>query len=180
MWWVANAKPWPFYPPLYRRLRGPQGRSGRVQKTSPQPGFDPRTVQSLASRYSDWATPVHKTYSPSQTVSCTWKKILCSLHHWHKIISCSYWYVNLRMFKHFVSRKTRYPLYRRLRGSQGRSGRVQKISLPPGFGPRTVQPVTSRYSDWVIPVHKTHTAHHKLSLVLGKRYFVLYITGIKL
>ena len=38
--------------------------------------------------------------------------------------------------------KTRYPLYRRLTGPQGRSGR--KISPPPGFFPRTVQPVASR------------------------------------
>jgi hypothetical protein len=30
-------------------------------------------------------------------------------------------------------RKTRYPLYRRLGGPQGRSGRVGKISPPPGF-----------------------------------------------
>jgi len=37
--------------PLYRRLGGPQGRSGRVQKISPPPGCDPRTVQSVASRY---------------------------------------------------------------------------------------------------------------------------------
>ena len=29
--------------------------------------------------------------------------------------------------------KTRYPLYRRLGGPQGRSGQVRKISLPPGF-----------------------------------------------
>jgi hypothetical protein len=28
--------------PLYRRLGGPQGRSGRVRKISPTPGFDPR------------------------------------------------------------------------------------------------------------------------------------------
>jgi hypothetical protein len=26
--------------PLYRKLGGPQGRSGRVRKISPQPGFD--------------------------------------------------------------------------------------------------------------------------------------------
>jgi hypothetical protein len=45
--------------PLYRRLGGPHGRSGRVRKISPPPGFDPRTVQSLASRYTDWATPAH-------------------------------------------------------------------------------------------------------------------------
>jgi hypothetical protein len=44
--------------------------------------------------------------------------------------------------------KTRYPLYRRLGGLQGRSGRVRKISPQPGFDPRTVQPVVSRYTDW--------------------------------
>jgi hypothetical protein len=43
--------------------------------------------------------------------------------------------------------KTRYPLYRRLGGLQGRSGQVRKISHPPGFDPRTVQPVASRYTD---------------------------------
>jgi hypothetical protein len=48
--------------------------------------------------------------------------------------------------------KTRYPLYRRLGGPQGRSGRVRKISPPPsGYDPRTVQPVGSRYTDWAIP-----------------------------
>jgi hypothetical protein len=44
--------------------------------------------------------------------------------------------------------KTRYPLYRRLGGPQGRSGQMRKISPPPGFDPRTVQPVASRYTDW--------------------------------
>ena len=43
--------------------------------------------------------------------------------------------------------KTRYPLYRRVGGPQGRSGRARKISPPPGFDPRTVQPVASRYTD---------------------------------
>ena len=43
--------------------------------------------------------------------------------------------------------KSRYPLYRRLGGPQGQSGQVRKISPPPGFDPRTVQPVTSRYAD---------------------------------
>ena len=41
--------------------------------------------------------------------------------------------------------KTRYLLYRRLGGPQGRSGQVRKISPPTGFDPRTVQPVGSRY-----------------------------------
>ena len=60
MGWVVNATPRPLYPrgktryPLYRRLGGPQGRlSGRVQKISPPPGFDPLTVRWLASTFQD-------------------------------------------------------------------------------------------------------------------------------
>ena len=45
--------------------------------------------------------------------------------------------------------KTRYPLYRRLGGTQGRSGRVWKISPPPGFDPRIAQAVASASS--VVP-----------------------------
>jgi hypothetical protein len=54
--WVVSTTPRPLYPPgntlypLYRRLDGPQGRSGRVRKISPPPGFDPWTVQPVASR----------------------------------------------------------------------------------------------------------------------------------
>jgi len=60
-WWVVNSTPRPLYPrerplyPLYRRLGGPQSRSGQVRKISPPSGFDPRTVQPKASRYTDWA-----------------------------------------------------------------------------------------------------------------------------
>jgi len=43
--------------------------------------------------------------------------------------------------------KTRYTLYRKLIGPQGRSGQVRKISSPPGFDPRTVHTVASRYTD---------------------------------
>ena len=41
--------------PLYRKLFGPQSRSGRVRKFSPQQEFDPRTVEPVTSRYTDWA-----------------------------------------------------------------------------------------------------------------------------
>jgi hypothetical protein len=41
---------------------------------------------------------------------------------------------------------TRYPFYRGLGRPQGRSGRVLKILPPPGFEPRTVQPVASLVS----------------------------------
>ena len=47
--------------------------------------------------------------------------------------------------------KTQYPIYRRLGGPHGRSGRVQKISPPPGLDSLTVQPVAGRYTDYDIP-----------------------------
>ena len=48
--------------------------------------------------------------------------------------------------------KTWYPLYRRLRGPPGPvwTG-AENLALPPGFDPRTVQPIASRYTDWAIP-----------------------------
>jgi len=45
--------------PLYRRLGGPQGRSGRVRKISPQAGFDHRTVHLAACCYTNYSIPVH-------------------------------------------------------------------------------------------------------------------------
>jgi hypothetical protein len=51
---------------------------------------------------------------------------------------------------------TRYQLYRRLGGPQGQSGRVRKISPPPGFDPRTVHPKASRYTDYAILAHLQH------------------------
>ena len=55
--YVANARPRPFTPPgmtscpLYRKMGGPQGRSGRMRRASPPPGFDPRTIQPVVNRY---------------------------------------------------------------------------------------------------------------------------------
>jgi hypothetical protein len=41
--------------PVYRRLGGPQGRSEQVQKISPTPEFDPRTIQAVATCYTNYA-----------------------------------------------------------------------------------------------------------------------------
>ena len=83
--------------------------------------------------------------------------------------------------------KTRYPLYRRLGGPQGRSGQVRKISLPPGFDPRTVQPVASRYTDYAtqptpsgyttrILIKYTQTAKlHKEKHLMVQRLLVHYV-----
>jgi len=48
---------------LYRRLGGPQGWSGQVQKILPPLGFHPWTVQPIASLYTDYATrPTNNQY----------------------------------------------------------------------------------------------------------------------
>jgi hypothetical protein len=65
--------------------------------------------------------------------------------------------------------KTRYPLYRRLCGPQGRYGQVRKISSSPGFDTWTVQPVASRYTDLATgPTDKFKCKKIKKELSLGK------------
>jgi hypothetical protein len=64
--------------------------------------------------------------------------------------------------------KSRYPFYSRVGGPQGRSGRVRKISPPPGFDPRTVQPVASRYTDWAIPAHSLFKSDSSNAVLASK------------
>ena len=58
----STRHPRPLYPRyvLYRRLCGLHGLSGRVRKISLPLRFDPRTVQPVASRYTDWAILAHR------------------------------------------------------------------------------------------------------------------------
>jgi hypothetical protein len=49
--------------------------------------------------------------------------------------------------------KSRYPLYTRRDGPQGRSGWVWITSPKPTFDPRTAHPVASRYTDYFILTH---------------------------
>ena len=61
--WVVSTTP----RPLYRRERpsthrtggwvGPRAGLDGCGKSRPPPGFDPRTIQPVASRYTDWAIP---------------------------------------------------------------------------------------------------------------------------
>ena len=64
-----------------------------------------------------------------------------------------------------LSLENRYPIYRKLVGPQGRSGQVRKISSPPGFDPRTVNPVASRYTDWTVAAHYiiSYKVHYAVS-----------------
>jgi len=57
------------------------------------------------------------------------------------------WVVNATAPAALPPGKTQYLWYRRLGGHQSRSGLVRNISPPPGFDPRTFQPVASRYTD---------------------------------
>ena len=77
--------------------------------------------------------------------------------------------------------KTRYPLYGRLGGPQDRSGEVRKISPPPGFDPRIVQPVASHYTDWatlptikILPEQILHILKRPVgTLSLQQHYLVM-------
>ena len=71
---VVNATPRPHYsrkrePILQEAWKGPE-RSGRVRKISP-PGFDPRTVQPVATCYTDCAMPAHTTWSVYIECACS-------------------------------------------------------------------------------------------------------------
>ena len=72
--------------------------------------------------------------------------------------------------------KTRYPFYRRLGGPQSRSGRVRKISAPPGFDPRTVQSVASRYTDCAITAH---SASWYTPIISCFCFYVLFVAVIQ-
>jgi len=45
--------------PLFRKLGGPQGRSGLLRKIPLPPGFNPRNIQAVASSYADYAIEAH-------------------------------------------------------------------------------------------------------------------------
>ena len=49
----AALPPGKIWYPFYRGLGGPQGLYGQVRKISPPPGFDPWTVQPIASSYTN-------------------------------------------------------------------------------------------------------------------------------
>jgi hypothetical protein len=65
-----------------------------------------------------------------------------------------------------------YPLYRSTTGLD----RWGKISSPPGFDPRTVQPVTSRYTDCVTRPTPPLYSKRKLYLISGIFLLLIYQT----
>jgi len=73
-----------------------------------------------------------------------------------------WWVVSSTLRPHFTPGKNWYPLYRRLDGPQGRSGRAE-ILVPTGIQSRTAQQVVSRFTDWAT----------------GPIYIYIYIVGLK-
>ena len=71
-------------------------------------------------------------------------------------------------------KESRHPLYRRVGEAQGRSGRVRKISPPPGSDSRTVQPAANRYTDYAIPAHKERYGRKKTRCtgLISSRYSI--------
>ena len=62
--------------PILQGSGGPQGRSGRMRKKSPIPGFDPRAVQPAASSCADYTFPVqNRTKLPKGNLSLIRKGI---------------------------------------------------------------------------------------------------------
>ena len=68
-----------------------------------------------------------------------------------------------------AGKETQYSMYRWLGGPQGRSGRVWKISLSPGFDPRTAQSIAQ------LLVHVNFSVRI-LTMLLQKRY--IYVVRI--
>jgi len=74
--------------PLYPRERigtyfiggwvGLRASLGGCGKSCPSPGFSPRTVQSVASRYTTYAIPAHSRYSATSRNTCIIRVYLVS------------------------------------------------------------------------------------------------------
>ena len=74
--------------------------------------------------------------------------------------------------------KTRYPLYKRLGGPQGRSGRAENL-VPTGIRSRTVQPVVSRYTDWATgPTYRLKSSHQLPVLYIHVYIELLIFVGV--
>jgi len=72
---LAALPPGKTWYPLHRRLGGPQGQFGWVQKISPPPEFDPQTIEPVASRYTDSALPAYFL----NCVRCKFQLPMCKL-----------------------------------------------------------------------------------------------------
>jgi hypothetical protein len=154
--WVFNATPRPLYPRESPGTHykgdwvGPRTGLELVRKISPPPEFDPRTVQSAESHYTDWASwrNVKGKGTPNTPKGPEGGRGI-SLHSLDLGARRGWW----------VSTTLR-PLYSRERhGTHCTGGWVgnragldvcEKSRPLPGFHPRTLDPTESHYTDWAI------------------------------
>jgi hypothetical protein len=69
-----------------------------------------------------------------------------------------------------AGKENRYSFYSRLGWPQGKTGRP-----PPGFDPRTVQPIASRYTDYAMPAHTVFLNSNIKSIVRLHRFTALHL-----
>ena len=93
--WVVSSTPWPHFTPgknrypFYRRLGGPQGRSGWAENLIPT-GIRSQTVQPVVSRYTNWATWPTLSWSTRWNVQQFSQKFwsLTVAHVWSCSLDC--------------------------------------------------------------------------------------------
>ena len=114
--------------PLYSRLGGPQGRSGRVRKILPPPEFVPRTVQSVASRYTDCTVQKCKFRPGTDHKDPQGEGSYSSTSSLTSDLDRPKWTVS-RFGRFTPGKKTYYQFDRRVRWHKSWCGRVSKFSL---------------------------------------------------
>ena len=85
-------------------------------------------------RYKRYRSPYSKLRRPRGGVEV-------QLYSYFNLEARCGWVISATPRPLYPSWENGYPFYRNLGGSQSRSGRVRKALPPPGFYPRTVQPV---------------------------------------
>jgi hypothetical protein len=85
------------------------------------------------------------------------------------------WGVSVTPQPLFTPGATRYPLYRRLGGPQGRSEQVRKISPSPGFDPRTVQPVAQSLYRLSYPANTLNVLTLKISAFFPQSVGIFWV-----
>jgi len=81
---------------------------------------------------------------------------------------------------HFTPGKTRYPLYKKLGGPQGRSGQAENL-IPTGIQSQIIQPVVSRYTDWATgPTDGRDVWLKCVGAVYNKFKNIVHVVGVEL
>ena len=74
-------------------------------------------------------------------------------------------------------RNNRYPFYRRLDGPQGWSGRVRKISTPPGFDPRKTSYISIYFYLLCMFTTRRGALRHNILFYMTQKYLQSYYPG---